>query len=33
MNGTKIPDAIVAATAIESELPLLTADKGFKKIL
>lgn len=31
--GTKLPDAIVAATAIESEIPLLTADKGFKKIL
>ena len=30
--GTKLPDAIVAATAIESNAPLITADKGFKKI-
>jgi predicted nucleic acid-binding protein len=30
--GTKLPDAIVAATAIENKLPLVTADKGFKKI-
>ncbi|MBO7496934.1 MAG: type II toxin-antitoxin system VapC family toxin [Salinivirgaceae bacterium] len=30
--GTKLPDSIVAATAIECELPLVTADKGFKKI-
>lgn len=28
----KTPDAIVAATAIKYKLPLLTADKGFKKI-
>ncbi len=30
--GTKLPDAIVAATAIEYGFPLVTADKGFKKI-
>ena len=30
--GTKLPDAIVAATALEYNLPLVTADKGFKKI-
>lgn len=29
---TKLPDAIVAATAIENGLPLLTADKGFRQI-
>ncbi len=28
----KIPDAIIAATAIYLNLPLLTADKDFKKI-
>ncbi len=28
----KIPDAIIAATAIYLNLPLLTADKEFKKI-
>lgn len=28
----KIPDAIIAATAIYLNLPLITADKGFKKI-
>lgn len=28
----KIPDAIVAATALHSELPLLTADKQFRVI-
>ncbi|MBI1780184.1 MAG: type II toxin-antitoxin system VapC family toxin [Sphingobacteriales bacterium] len=27
-----IPDAIIAATAIEEELTLVTADKGFKRI-
>lgn len=31
--GTKLPDSIVAATAIESGIPLITADKGFKKII
>lgn len=30
--GTKLPDAIVAATALEYNLPLVTADKGFRKI-
>lgn len=29
---TKLPDAIVAATAIENNLPLITADKGFNQI-
>ncbi|MGP1510277.1 type II toxin-antitoxin system VapC family toxin [Treponema lecithinolyticum] len=29
----KIPDAIIAATAIEHKLPLITADKDFKQIL
>lgn len=28
----KLPDAIIAATALENELPLLTEDKGFRKI-
>jgi len=28
----KIPDAIVAATAMECKLPLLTADKNFRQI-
>jgi predicted nucleic acid-binding protein len=28
----QIPDAIIAATAIRYELPLITADKSFKKI-
>lgn len=27
-----VPDAIIAATAIEEELTLVTADKGFKRI-
>ncbi|MBP5501444.1 MAG: type II toxin-antitoxin system VapC family toxin [Bacteroidales bacterium] len=30
--GTKLPDAIVAATAIICNVPLISADKGFKKI-
>ena len=29
---TKIPDALIAATAIEFDLPLLTADVGFEDI-
>ena len=29
---TKLPDAIVAASAIANSLPLITADKGFYKI-
>ncbi len=28
----KLPDAIIAATAVEKGLPLLTADRGFTKI-
>jgi predicted nucleic acid-binding protein len=28
----KVPDAIIAATAIYLNLPFVTADKGFKKI-
>ena len=27
-----IPDALIAATAIEEKLTLVTADKGFKRI-
>ena len=30
--GIKLPDAIIAATAIENNLPLLTADKVFKRV-
>ncbi len=29
----KLPDAIVAASAIVNNLPLITADKGFRQIL
>lgn len=28
----KIPDALIAATAIYLQFPILTADKGFEKI-
>jgi hypothetical protein len=28
----KLPDAIIAATAMYLDLPLLTADEGFKKV-
>lgn len=28
----KLPDAIIAATALYLDLPLLTADSGFKKV-
>ena len=28
----KIPDSIIAGSAIAFEIPLVTADKGFKKI-
>lgn len=28
----KLPDAIIAATAIENDFQLITADKGFKQI-
>ena len=31
-NRIKLPDAIIAATAITQEIPLLTADKGFKPL-
>lgn len=31
-QSLKTPDAIIAATAIVGNLPLLTADKGFTKI-
>jgi predicted nucleic acid-binding protein len=27
-----LPDSIIAATSIVLEIPLLTADKGFRKI-
>lgn len=30
--GLKIPDCIIAATAISLNMPLLTADKQFKKV-
>jgi len=30
--GTKLPDSIIAATAIYLDLPLLTADRDFSKI-
>jgi predicted nucleic acid-binding protein len=29
---TKLPDAVIAATAIYFDLPLFTMDKGFRKI-
>ena len=29
---TKLPDAIIAATAVSSSVPLITADVGFLKI-
>jgi predicted nucleic acid-binding protein len=28
----KLPDSIIAATSLHIEVPLLTADTGFKKI-
>jgi len=28
----KLPDAIIAATALSMDLPLLTADRAFSKI-
>ena len=31
-NKMKLPDAIIAATAIKNNVALVTADKGFKKI-
>lgn len=30
--GMKLPDAIVAATALVKHLPLITADKGFARL-
>lgn len=30
--GVKLPDSIVAATGVECGVPLVTADKGFRKI-
>lgn len=30
--GLKLPDCIVAATAIYLDLPLITSDKDFKKL-
>ena len=30
--GLKLPDALIAATSITNDLPLLTFDKGFKKL-
>ena len=30
--GVKLPDAMIASTAIIFDLPLITCDKGFKKI-
>ena len=31
-NNLKLPDAIIAATAHYLNIPLITADKGFKTI-
>jgi hypothetical protein len=31
-NQIKLPDAIIAATAIVNKVPLITADKGFSKV-
>lgn len=31
-HGLKLPDAIIAATALTHDLPLLTADKKFERI-
>ena len=31
-NQIKLPDAIIAATAIVNKVPLVTADKGFSKV-
>lgn len=31
-HGIKLPDALVAASSISNDLPLLTYDKGFKSI-
>lgn len=32
MNQVKLPDAIIAASAIYLDIPLLTVDTGFTKI-
>lgn len=32
VHKIKIPDAIIAATAIGNDIPLLTSDKGFGKV-
>ena len=32
VTALKTPDAIIAATAIKYQLPLLTADKAFRKV-
>ena len=32
-NKTKLPDAVIAATAIKYDLPLFTMDKDFGKIM
>lgn len=31
-HGVKLPDAMIAATSITNDLPLLTFDKGFKQL-
>lgn len=31
-HKTKLPDAIIAATAIVNKIPLITADKAFEQI-
>jgi predicted nucleic acid-binding protein len=31
-NKIKLPDAIIAATSLQLDIPLLTADMGFQKI-
>ncbi len=31
-HNIKLPDALIAATSIEYQLPLITADKGFERI-
>jgi predicted nucleic acid-binding protein len=31
-HSIKLPDAIIASTAIVFQIPLITSDKGFKKI-
>ena len=31
-HKTKLPDAIIAATAVVNQIPLITADKAFEQI-